>query len=207
MGAILTQSFLQVPNLKVSTGEYYLRMGIMYLWIAINHVALNQTVNLSWILSNWLMGTDFGFNLLYTMVGIGSRKCLNECIPFGCVSLWNQIKQHKACITFDLWITDQKNETTRWAEVHFTQNPTSSGWLQSLLILRRFCTIKKRDEIKYVWLIPSSNGLCYAKRSLMSWVVVIPKEGQPRGAAPNLLLVWHRLFRFFFFFFEKNDFL
>ncbi len=38
-----------------------------------------------------------------------------------------------------------------------TQNPTSSGWLQSLLLLSRFRTIKKCDEIKYVYLIPSSN--------------------------------------------------
>ena len=38
-------------------------------------------------------------------------------------------------------------------------------------------------------------GLRYAKRSLMSWVIVIPKEGRARGAAPALLLVWHRLFQ------------
>ncbi len=42
-----------------------------------------------------------------------------------------------------------------------------------------------------------SHGLRYAKRSLMSWVGVIPKEGRARGAAPALLLVWHRLFKFF----------
>ncbi len=59
-----------------------------------------------------------------------------------------------------------RDETTSWQALHghslltcCTQNPTSSGWLQSLLILRRFCTIKKRDEIKYVWLIPSSNNI------------------------------------------------
>ena len=40
---------------------------------------------------------------------------------------------------------------------YYTQNPISSAWLQSLLLLSRFCTIKKRDEIKYVYLIPSSN--------------------------------------------------
>ena len=40
------------------------------------------------------------------------------------------------------------------------------------------------------------NGLCHAKRS---WVVVIPKEGWERMAAPILLLVWHRIFRIFFF--------
>ncbi len=39
----------------------------------------------------------------------------------------------------------------------YTQNPTSSGWLQSLLLLSRFHTLKKCDEIKYVYLIPSSN--------------------------------------------------
>ena len=32
-----------------------------------------------------------------------------------------------------------------------------------------------------------SCGRCYAKRSLMSWVIAIPKEGRAR------LLVWHRL--------------
>ncbi len=37
--------------------------------------------------------------------------------------------------------------------------------------------------------------LHYAKRSLMSWVVVIPKEGRGHRAAPALLLVWHRLFK------------
>ncbi len=41
-------------------------------------------------------------------------------------------------------------------------------------------------------------GLHHAKRSLMSWVVVIPKEGWARGAALILLLIWHRLFRFFY---------
>ncbi len=37
-----------------------------------------------------------------------------------------------------------------------TQNPTSSDWLQhvqSLLLLSRFRTIKKCDEIKYVYLM------------------------------------------------------
>ena len=38
-----------------------------------------------------------------------------------------------------------------------------------------------------------NNGLRYAKRSLMSWVV-IPK-GRARVAAPALLLVWHRLLK------------
>ncbi len=37
-------------------------------------------------------------------------------------------------------------------------------------------------------------GLHYAKRPLMSWVVVIPKEGWAHVAAPILLLVWHWLF-------------
>ncbi len=35
-------------------------------------------------------------------------------------------------------------------------------------------------------------GLHYTKRSLMSWVVVIPKEGRASVAVPALLLVWHR---------------
>ncbi len=38
-------------------------------------------------------------------------------------------------------------------------------------------------------LISFTHGRLYAKRSLMSWVVVIPKEGRARGAAPALLLV------------------
>ncbi len=37
------------------------------------------------------------------------------------------------------------------------------------------------------------TGSRYAKRSLMSWVVIMPKEGRARRAAPALLLVWHRL--------------
>ena len=40
----------------------------------------------------------------------------------------------------------------------YTQNPTSSSWLQSLLLLNRFCTIKKREKIKYICLISSSNN-------------------------------------------------
>ncbi len=57
-------------------------------------------------------------------------------------------------------------------------------------------------------------GLHYAKRSLMSWVVVIPKEGWTgnlphitvtwKGNLSILLLVWHRLFKFFFE--KKNKF-
>ncbi len=35
----------------------------------------------------------------------------------------------------------------------------------------------------------SSDGLHCTKRSLMPWVVVIPKEGRARVAAPALLLV------------------
>ncbi len=50
----------------------------------------------------------------------------------------------------------------------------------------------------------STTGLRYAKRSLMSWVVVIPKGGRARVAAPALLLVRHRLFRFFIFEFWKK---
>ncbi len=37
------------------------------------------------------------------------------------------------------------------------------------------------------------SGRRHTKRSLMSWVVVIPKEGRAHMAA--LLLVWHRLFQ------------
>ncbi len=37
----------------------------------------------------------------------------------------------------------------------------------------------------------------HAKRSLMAWVVVIPKEGRVRGAVPALILVWHWLFILF----------
>ena len=49
-----------------------------------------------------------------------------------------------------------------------------------------------------MWKLMCKFGLRYAKRSLMSWVVVIPKEGRACGAAPALLLAWHRLFRLFF---------
>ncbi len=56
----------------------------------------------------------------------------------------------------------------------------------------------------------NKNGICYktdqlhAKRSLISWVVVISKEGRACMATPALLLVWHRLFGkedFFYFHF------
>ena len=39
----------------------------------------------------------------------------------------------------------------------------------------------------------NNNGQCYAKRSLISWVFVIPKEWWVCMATPSLLLVWHRL--------------
>ncbi len=42
-----------------------------------------------------------------------------------------------------------------------------------------------------------SIGLHKAKRSLMSWVVVITKEGRAQVAAPTLLFVWKRLFIIF----------
>ncbi len=52
-------------------------------------------------------------------------------------------------------------------------------------------------------------GCVTQKRSLMSWFVVIPKEGWACVAMPVLLLVWHRLVRFFFlifdFFFKSRD--
>ena len=35
----------------------------------------------------------------------------------------------------------------------------------------------------------------HTKMSLMAWIVVIPKEGWVRVAAPILILVWHRLFK------------
>ncbi len=44
-----------------------------------------------------------------------------------------------------------------------------------------------------------------SKRSLLSWVVVIQKEGRAHMAVPALLLVWHRLFRFSFSFVKNFD--
>ncbi len=38
-------------------------------------------------------------------------------------------------------------------------------------------------------------GRRYAKRSLMAWVIVVPKEGRVCVAVPTLILVWHRLFQ------------
>ncbi len=56
-----------------------------------------------------------------------------------------------------------------------------------------------------LWFVPQMNmdttGWRYAKRSLMPWVVVIPKEGR---ACITLLLVWHRLFQKKKFFLQKN---
>ena len=39
----------------------------------------------------------------------------------------------------------------------------------------------------------------HSKRSLMPWVVVVRNTGRACVAASGLLLVWHQLFRFFFF--------
>ncbi len=70
------------------------------------------------------------------------------------------------------------------------KNLTSLCFVFILLLLRPRC----------VGIISSSTSvLCYAKRSLMSWVVVKPKEGRVRVAAPALVLVWHRLFLFIYF--------
>ncbi len=51
----------------------------------------------------------------------------------------------------------------------------------------------------YIW----NKWAAFAKRSLMSWVIVIPKEGW-MGNKSILLLVWHQLFRFFFEIFFWN---
>ena len=55
-----------------------------------------------------------------------------------------------------------------------------------------------REGVHFHWICAIQCGLCYPKRSLMSWVVVIPKARRAHRAAPVLLLVWHRLFRFLF---------
>ncbi len=52
------------------------------------------------------------------------------------------------------------------------------------------------QKINWLWPIQfmyTHIGLCYAKKVLMSWVVVIPKEGRAHMTSPVLLLVWHRL--------------
>ena len=54
---------------------------------------------------------------------------------------------------FNMPTQGDKSTITSWFMDSHTQNPTSSAWLQSLLLLGRFRTIKKRDEIKYVYLI------------------------------------------------------
>ncbi len=42
--------------------------------------------------------------------------------------------------------------------------------------------------------VARTDRRCHAKRTLMSWVIVLPKEGWACVAAPIFLLVWHRLF-------------
>ncbi len=56
----------------------------------------------------------------------------------------------------------------------YTQNPTSSGWLQSLLLLSRFCTIKKRDEIKYVCSEYARYSQAILTFSWKTWVCQTP---------------------------------
>ena len=41
-------------------------------------------------------------------------------------------------------------------------------------------------------LLVSPTGLRHVKRSVMSWVVAIPKEGRAFMAVPALLLIWHQ---------------
>ncbi len=83
-----------------------------------------------------------------------------------------------------------------WQETTFTAfceilRETQNDQLVTLVV-------KKADNILAG---KTAIGLCHARRSLMSWVAVIPKEGRACMAAPTLLLVWHRPFRFFWFFF------
>ena len=55
------------------------------------------------------------------------------------------------------------------------------------------------------WTSSSVHGQRKVKRSLMSWVVVIPKEGRALVATPTLLLVWHRLLKKNLKFKNKNS--
>ncbi len=54
------------------------------------------------------------------------------------------------------------------------------------------------------WAISASNDAHHEKTDLKVFVVVIPKEGWARVAAPILLLVWHRLFRIWVFWLHRS---
>ncbi len=82
------------------------------------------------------------------------------------------------------------------------------GELWPLENIARFFYITWLNSSYWIWSVWSDceleaiHGLRYTKRSPMSWVVVIPKEGWPRMAAPTLLLVWHRKKKIWIFFFK-----
>ncbi len=76
---------------------------------------------------------------------------------------------------------------TLWESFFHSQNPTSSGWLQSILLLSRFHTLKKHDETKYVYLIPSSN----VTWPVISWIYV-----DIYGIMDVSLKVWNEIVRF-----------
>ena len=54
--------------------------------------------------------------------------------------------------------------------------------------------IHPRQTVSPILRMATLWGLCHAKRSIMAWVGVIPKEGWACVVAIILLLVWHRLF-------------
>ncbi len=61
------------------------------------------------------------------------------------------------------------------AKTSCTQNPPSLEWFVSLLILSRFCTWKKYDKIKYVYLSPYLNGTWHTLRFYSQPPQCIPK--------------------------------
>ncbi len=68
-------------------------------------------------------------------------------------------------------------------------------------LVERIHSVGHRHCTSLSWPLPATLALerRYTKRSLMSWVVVIAKQGRAHMAAPALLLVWHWLFRFMTF--------
>ncbi len=72
------------------------------------------------------------------------------------------------------------------------------GRLYTSCVYFRMVLVRTVEYVQVDTVSPSF-GRRYTKRSLMPWVVVIPKEGRARLPSPALLLVQHRLFRFFFF--------
>ncbi len=99
-------------------------------------------------------------------------------------SMCNRLLQTLTVQLWGHWQTDTHTQTNRWDWFYTLDCWLGRGWQTTHEYLLLSSLLQS---------IRNSSGL-YAKRSLMSWVVVIPKEGWT-GNPSILLLVWHRLFK------------